>query len=207
MNHPAIGAGAGPHAGRPDAVRAPLLASLLGPGDRPRRRVIADLGGLQQGLLDAISGTRTRLLVVDLPNRRRKGASRWESLDSALPAEHWREPVDAVLCWDLLNYLDAGRLAEFAASLHERAAPACRVHALIHYSSLEMAEQPVAIRVDADRSLRIPDGSLQPRVAAPRYSPKALEKAMPALTVDRSMLLGNGMQEFVFTLAASVPRH
>jgi len=203
MNNPAIGADADAHPSRPDAVRAPLLASLLDTGDPPRRRVIADLGALQRGLLDTISGTPTRLLIVDLPERRRQGICAWEQVTGALPGEFWREPVDAVLCWDLLNYLDVERLAALAASLRERAAPGCRVHALIHYSALEMPEQPAGIRVDTDRSLQIPGGSGTGFVAAPRYSPKTLEKAMPSLTIDRSMLLGNGMREFVFKLRAS----
>jgi hypothetical protein len=203
MNNPAIGADADSYPGRPDAVRAPLLSSLLDAGDPPRRRVVADLGALQPGLLEAVSGTRTKLLIVDLPERRRAGTDHWEHIDSALPTGHWRVPVDAVLCWDLLNYLDVERLAGLAASLRDRAAPACRVHALIHYSALEMPEQPAGIRIDSDRALQIPNDALQSRVAAPRYSPKALEKAMPSLTVDRSMLLGNGMREFLFKLRVS----
>lgn len=183
-----------------ESTRAPLLADLLSPPPERRRRVIADLCALQQGVIDAIAGTRTRLVVLDLPERRVRTSRRWHGLDVGQAADPWREPLDAVLCWDLLNYLEAGELAELADALAARAAPHCRIHALIQYSAVDMPNEPGRIQLDADRSL-LPTagaGDPTPRRASPRYSPKALEKAMPALTVDRTMLLGNGMQEFIF---------
>ena len=37
-------------------------------------------------------------------------------------------------------------------------------------------------------------------VAAPRYSPEALDKSMGRFGIDRARLLSNGMQEFLFQL-------
>ncbi len=198
MKHPEPGEDADPLLGAPGAIRAPLLAALLDRGGSSRRRVIADLGTLQPGMLDALSQSRTRLVVADLPGRRAENEDDWDRLDAALPRRHWREPLAAVLCWDLLNYLDAGRLAALAEALRERAAPDCRVHALIHYSALEMPGAPGQIRIDPNLDLRIPSLADTRPIATPRYTPKALEKAMPALVVERTMLLGNGMQEFTF---------
>lgn len=187
-----------------EGTRAPLLAELLAPPADRRRRVIADLCALQPGVIDAVAGTRTRLVVLDLPERRARASTRWHRLDTGLAADHWREPLDAVLCWDLLNYLEADELAELAGAISARSAPHCRIHALIQYSAVDMPTEPGRMQLDADRSL-LPapgDASEAPRRSAPRYSPKALEKAMPALRVDRTMLLGNGMQEFVFVPSA-----
>ena len=62
-----------------------------------------------------------------------------------------------------------------------------------------MAAEPSAWPIDEDRTLGAPPTGGE-RTEAPRYSPKGLEKAMPTLRVERTMLLNNGMQEFVFEL-------
>jgi len=193
-----------PDAARVEAsagVRAPLLSGVLDRCGRSERRIVADLAAVQPGLLERLTGTRTRLVVADLPARRAAGAADWYLLDAAMPAAYWREPVDVVLCWDLLNYLDAGQLAATALALRERAAPGCRIHALIQYSALTMPAHPGRMRINSALELRTvsPTGEGHD-IAAPRYSPKALNKAMPALSVERTMLLGNGMQEFVFAV-------
>ncbi|MDT8448997.1 MAG: hypothetical protein RQ847_02380 [Wenzhouxiangellaceae bacterium] len=185
-----------------ERIRVPLLAQTIAERATSGRQVWLDLGHVQPGLLPLLQRGRTRLLVADLAAGRAAGCADWHLPDAALsgtgagPGEH----IDCVLCWDLLNYLAPDEMGELAARLAGNADPDCVVHALIQYSGREMPDRPLRLRVVESAELEIepePDAVMIP---SPRYSPKGLEKAMPELVVDRTMLLNNGMQEFLFRL-------
>lgn len=195
----AVATPVGPTSSGADArVSVPLLAELLTAEDR-RRRVWADLGGAQGGLTHNLSGKPSHLLVADLPRALLDGQAQWYLPDSILPGKFWREPVDRFLCWDLLNYMNGNELGALSTCLARHGANECRVHALIQYSGKQMSECPARFTLDGDLRL-IVDEVGPSRRQAPRYSPKALEKAMPDLRVERTLLLNNGMQEFLFGL-------
>jgi hypothetical protein len=172
-------------------IRLPLLARLFDERDASARSCWADLGPVQPGLVAGLAGTRSKLFVLDLPGLRADGRS-W----SRPPAPD--EPISLALCWDLLNYMDAGELGALSAAVAATGCPGCRMHALIQYSSKTMPGRPCAFSIDERLNFTPRDGG--DAVEAPRYSPKALEKAMPLLRVESTMLLNNGMQEFVFAI-------
>lgn len=173
------------------AVRLPLLQRLFDACNGQVRTCLADLGPVQPGIVERLVDTRSRLDVLDVPARRAAGES-WPGAAAAA------EPAGVVLCWDLLNYLDVDELRALSAAIACIARADARVHALIQYSATTMPSQPCRMRIDRELGMRpepTPD-----TVAPPRYSPKALEKAMPQLQVESTMLLNNGMQEFLFAL-------
>ena len=182
-----------------ERVRLPLLARLHERIAARGRVCWADLGRAQAGRLARLSRDRARIFVFDLPALRAGGGT-WTRLDRAgLPAPD--EAVQAFLGWDLLNYMTAGELGELAASMAAHADSGCRLHALIQYSSKTMPQWPGAHSLDENFALQPADpGEAMP---APRYSPKALEKALPQWRVESTMLLNNGMQEFLFALRAA----
>lgn len=182
-----------------ERVRVPLLLELLAWDGRRHRRVWADLGGAQAGLIARLTGTPSRLIIADLPAALRDDTEQWHLPDGILNASFWSEPVDCFLCWDLLNYMRPDQLGELAECVARLGGSGCRVHALIQYSGKTMAETPGRYSLDEDLQLSVSDPDAA-RTQTPRYSPKALEKAMPELRVERTMLLNNGMQEFVFSL-------
>lgn len=186
----------GPSAER---VRVPLLAELLERDVRGRRRIWADLGASQAGLIARLTDSASRLIVSDLPAALLDGNANWHLPDSVLETSFWNESVDCFLCWDLLNYMRPDQLAELSQRIARLGGSDCRVHALIQYSGKTMTAIPGRYSLDDDLQLTVStaDG---PMTQTPRYSPKALEKAMPQLQVERTMLLNNGMQEFVFGL-------
>jgi len=180
-----------------ERVRVPLLAQLLDPAVLDRRRVWVDLGQAQAGLIDRLVGTPSRLIVTDLPRSLAADQTPWHRPETVLHEAVWNESVDGFLCWDLLNYMQAEELAELSRGIALRGGQACTVHALIHYSARMMTAMPADFRLDRDLQLAVSTSGDSTR-PAPRYSPKALEKAMPELRVERTMLLNNGMQEFLF---------
>lgn len=187
------------HGGSPERVKVPLLAELLASGSADRRRVWADLGSAQSGLVDRLTGGRNRLIVADLPAALASADAQWHLPDKVLDEMFWTDPVDCILCWDLLNYMNTEQLGELSRRVARRSRSGSSVHALIQYSGTSMSRSPGRYGLESDGQLSVvPDDS--PPTGTPRYSPKALEKAMPELRVERTMLLNNGMQEFMFNV-------
>lgn len=180
-------------------VRVPLLAQLLAPATLITRCVWVDAGRAQSGLIDRLTGTPGRLIVADLPRALEDHAAGWHLPDNGLAEAVWSEPVDRFLYWDLLNYMQKDQLAELSVSIASRASVNCTIHALIQYSRTTMTEAPACFNLADDLQLQVTESG-QRETSTPRYSPKALEKAMPELRVERTMLLNNGMQEFLFSL-------
>lgn len=180
-----------------ERVKVPLLVELLARDVGDRRRVWADLGRAQSGLVERLADARNRLIVADLPGALEGGDSNWHRPDKVLDARFWAEPVDCFLCWDLLNYMRPEQLGELSRRIAHRAQAGSSVHALIQYSGTSMSETPGRYGMNADGQLTVVPADA-PSTKTPRYSPKALEKTMPELRVERTMLLNNGMQEFIF---------
>jgi len=180
-------------------VSVPLLAQLLDPARPGQRCVWVDLGRAQSGLIEKLTGAPNRLIVADLPRSLATGQAHWHRLEIVVAATVCDEAADRFLCWDLLNYMQADALAELSGKIAARASRDCTIHALIQYSATTMSETPAEFRLAPNLDLTISTTGELAR-PTPRYSPRALEKAMPALRVERTLLLNNGMQEFLFRL-------
>lgn len=195
----ALGGSERAEASRGERVRVPLLERLLSETEPGRSATWCDFGPVQGGLVDALSERSDRVIVADLPAALAAGEGQWHRFERITGIRHFARPVDRFLCWNLLDYMVPDQLRELADGIAACGAARCRVHALICYSSRDMAATPSRWPVGEDLTLAAPPGRGE-RIDAPRYSPKALEKAMPALRVERTMLLNNGMQEFLLAL-------
>jgi hypothetical protein len=176
----------------PQPLRVPLLLERLDALADGRRQHWLDLGRAQPALIERLGCGPNRLTVADLdaPDPER-------GLTAPLPGT-MRGGVDLVLCWDWPNYLSPEALARFGEALARVVHPGSALHALIHYRSDRMPESPQAFRLTVDGRLEGGTTVIGQR-SAPRYSPKALEKSMSGWQVERTLLLNNGMQEFVLT--------
>ncbi|RFF28596.1 MULTISPECIES: hypothetical protein [unclassified Wenzhouxiangella] len=190
----------------PEPIRAPLFAMAVEDFEDDRRHVVLDLGRAREGTVALFSGYRCRLDVVDLPAKLGdlpdvdeeggpEAVERW--LDGLLPPTQG-ESVDLVLCWNLLNYLPAGVIEALGRRLAERASPQARLHALIEYRATRMPAVPASYAPVGLELVDDPPEGDPATVAAPRYSPKELEKRLPGFTSEKTMLLGNGMQEYLY---------
>jgi len=180
-----------------ESIRLPLFKQWLTElPDASRRQVWLDLGRLQVCLVPHLLEHSARLLVADLTIGGESGSDQRVALDRLLPQCCWNEPLDRVCLWDLLDYLEPENLSTLSAELAGHAGHGCRLHALIQYSRADMPQSPRRLRLKPDGMLEVSNRSAATRTA-PRPSPKRLEKLMPEFAVDRTMLLNNGMQEFV----------
>jgi hypothetical protein len=183
-------------------LRVPLFETAIRALDDEQRHVVLDLGVARSGTVSLCNGRRCRLDVMALEAGAESGLDQLEAeefsalVKSALPPAAG-ESVDLVLCWNLLNYLSTEQIATILAELAPRCRPGCRVHALIEYSARSMPATPLCLTPAGPGMLEavLVDGQ---QVPAPRYSARDLEQCMPGFAHERTMLLGGGMQEYLF---------
>jgi len=192
--------------GGPEPSRAPLFSMAVEAFEDDLRHVVLDLGRARAGTVELFGGYRCRLDIADmpahlsaLPDIEDEGGSqaveRW--LDGLLPPTRG-ETVDLVLCWNLLNYLPAAVIEALGRRLAERASPRARLHALIEYQATRMPAVPASFAPVGRQLLADPARGDPGAIPAPRYSPKELEKRLPGFGSEKTMLLGNGMQEYLY---------
>lgn len=183
------------------ALNAPLFRSVIDRMNGGGRWVVLDLGPAGNGTVSLFGQFRCRLEIADIAT----GIDALNAeddparlVDSMLPPQR-DELVDIVLCWDILNYLNRASLRALMDGVARRCHAGSLMHALIVYSAPRMSAQPGRfVPTDEGRTLNV-SGSVG-QVDAPRYSPEDLSVAMPRFTVERAMLLRNGMQEFLFRM-------
>lgn len=184
-------------------LRAPLFAALIARLRAADRCVVLDLGAAQAGTIALLNEFRCRLDIADLGASLERLAAEHDPdeldtlIESLLPRP--REPADAVLCWDLLNYLPRPALGILLEHTAARSRPGTLVHALIAYSSARMPAQPGQYAAMGETQLA-PTAPGAAERAAPRYTPQDLARCLPGYHIERAMLLRNGMQEFLFRL-------
>lgn len=202
-----------PDAAAADGFRAPLFAELCERLGRSERRLLLELGALSAGTLELLHGYRCCLQVLVAAEALAAlsgGGHSAEELDrqvADLLAPTLAEPVDAVFCWDLLDYLDPPLLAAFGRRLAAIVRPGGVAHALIHTTAAALPTRPSVYAALAADRLQCLGGDADGR-QPPRYSPWDIEKHSANLRVERSVMLRNGMQEFLLRVEpqAAAPR-
>lgn len=191
-------------AGPPENLNAPLFHSLIQRLSAGGRWVVLDLGAAHSATIRAFGRYRCRLEIVELIDGldalngevdARRIRQRAESLLPPLRGE----PVDVVLCWDLINYLNQPALTAVMECIALRCKRGALAHGLVYYSAKAMPERPSTFVPVDDQHIvqQVVPGRERP---APRYSPEDLARCMPRYSVERGRLLRNGMQEFLFRL-------
>jgi len=201
----ALGRLSDPQDGTDDALlNAPLFHTLVGRLDDEQRHVVLDLGPPQAGTVALFGRFRCRLDIgdfaanLDAVRAVTEPQELPETIAGLLPPAR-REHADIILCWDLFNYLERPALKALMDCVAEHGQAGTLVHALVVYSAKMMPVLPNRYVPVDDHSLRIV-ANTQEMQPAPRYSPEDLGLCMPAYSLERAMLLRNGMQEFLFRL-------
>lgn len=183
-------------------LRVPLFESIMAGLNDEARHVLIDCGPARAGMIDLLAGTRCRLDILDLPARLGTLNALPEETDLAgwfgkLLPQAAGENADVIFCWNLFDYLQPLQVSAMMNVLSARLRPGGRVHALVHYASPRMPEGPGGMAPMGKTVLKLEPGGPATRTA-PRHSRGTLEKFMPGMKAERTMLLGNGMQEYLF---------
>jgi hypothetical protein len=167
---------------------------------------VLDLGPPLAGNIKLLSELGCRVRIADL--NRSLGAETLESrqpeamgalLEQLLPLEP-DERFDALLAWDVFDYLRPDQVSVLMARL----TPACQPGALalvMVSTRRQIPARPARYRI-VDRETLHCDGPLQPMRPCPLYTQLDLAHMMPAFSVRRSFLLRSGIQEYLFACDA-----
>jgi hypothetical protein len=182
---------------------SPLFHSLVERMDEDSRYEILDLGPATPENIAFFGRYHCRLNIADCltdlvalhKDEEDVEAQLGERVRSMLPP-HADRRFDIVLAWDVLNYLDKAVLRALIEDLSGSIDHNTQLHAYV-YPRQSMPERPSRFRIFPDGSLAITPGAPAER-PSPCYLQPELEKLMPGLTVQRSVLLKNGIQEYLF---------
>jgi hypothetical protein len=107
---------------------------------------------------------------------------------------------DAVLIWDLINYLERREVAALARQLARFCAPGAQLFALISILK-QIPAEPMRFRILDHEHLAYETRTASVR-PCPRYAPAELNELLRGFRLDRSFLMRHGTQEYLFTRQA-----
>lgn len=106
-----------------------------------------------------------------------------------------QKPLDAILLWDLPNYLHKKMLSALIQYLLPRTNQSSLIHTYIH-TRQSMPEQPAKYSLLQDNKVLV-DIDTDWTARSPMYYQELLHKVFDPFRVERGMLLANGMQEYI----------
>lgn len=185
-----------------EAFAAPLLAGCLGRLEAGARLEVLDLGPPRAANVAHLSRYRCRLGIADalaeLPALAGgDAASAAPELEAVLPASLFAG-AQLMLCWDVLEYLPEQGIRMLGNHLRELARPGTELHALVAYGTSRVPTRPTGYELVADGIRPAPAGADDPGRAPRRISSGELQRLLPDWQLERSVLLRNGLQEYLF---------
>lgn len=198
----------GPQAVAPglQETNSPVFASLIETMGKKANLVILDLGPARAANLELLSQFRCRLFIEDahelIP------ALTGDPVSDKIVLQNWlaqwtagtdNELIDVMLAWDIFNYLDASLCSTFLEHVMPLLKPGAHLYLLV-YSQKEMPAQPMQFKiVSTDKMVCQPlTGATRP---SPRFNQTDLKKHLRGFSVVKSVLLRNGMQEYLLKRA------
>jgi hypothetical protein len=182
--------------------RSPALKAVIDALNPRSRHSVLDLGPPLGSNVEFLSARACRVRVADFhrslgmePAASKEPAAFAATLARLLPIAR-EECFDAVLSWDLFNYLRPDQIAALMAWI----APSCHARTLVLaliWNRPRIPLAPLRYRiVDSENVAWL--GPLDAVRAAPRHSQPDLARMMPTFAVKASFLLRNGIQEYLF---------
>jgi len=107
---------------------------------------------------------------------------------------------DAVLVWDLINYLERREVAALARQLARFCRPGAQLFALISILK-QIPAEPLRFRILDQEHLAYETRTSAVR-PCPRYAPAELSELLRGFRLDRSFLMRHGIQEYLFARQA-----
>ena len=189
---------------------SPSVAILCQRFSGPGKCQVLDLGAPARSTVAFFSDSACKFYLEDLYRffiASRKDGSRdgdedddvASAITDALSYED-RARFDLVLGWDLFNYMERGAIE----SLMARVTRSCRAGTLLFLTvptGTMISSMPARISMTRRGRLRYRNTIDCQNIPNPRLSPTALENMMPGFRLLHSFLLGDEMQEFLFSYA------
>jgi len=193
---------------RPPVRRSLALRGLLA-GLRPGpRHAVLDLGPPVADNIEFLAGLSCRVRIVDL--QRSLAAETAEKtaegamaalLERLLPVEP-DERYDALLAWDVFDYLRPDQVSSLMGRLSPLWQPEARALVLLS-TGRKIPMKPVRHRILGLETLG-EEGLRQPTRPGPQYSELQLARMMRGFSVSHRVLLKTGMQEYLLVRGAGL---
>ena len=193
-------------AARPSGLHSQALRALLDGLHAESRPVVLDLGPPVAANITFLSALSCRVRIADL--HRSLGAESVESrrpeavgalLERLLPLAPG-ERFDALFAWDVFDYMRPDQVSALMTRLAPAFGPETAVLVLAS-TEREIPATPLRYRILDPENLAC-DGPREPRRASPRHAQPDLARMMPGFSVQRSVRLRSGIQEYLFVRGA-----
>ena len=181
-----------------------LSQRFLGPG---KCRVL-DLGAPEQSNVAFFSGSPCKFYLEDLyrffiaprKDRKNKDDEDDDVVSAIADALSYKDTArfGLVLAWDLFSYMERAAIELLMA----RVAGSCRAGTLLLLTvstGARIPSAPARITMTQRGRLRYRSAIDSESISNPRFSPAALQSMMPGFRLLHSFLLGEEMQEFLFS--------
>ena len=186
--------------------RSLALKALLGSLHAESRPTVFDLGPPLAGNIAFLSALSCRVRIGDLhrslraePVENRKPEAMCALFERLLPLAAG-ERFDAILAWDVFDYLRPDQVSALMARLTPACSPAARALVLTS-TRLQIPAAPLRYRI-LDRETLAVDGPREPARDGSRRAQPDVRRLMPGFAVRHSVLLRSGVQEYLFVREA-----
>lgn len=185
----------------PDEYTSFVLPGLLELARRPPKKTILDLGPALGENVRRMKGSKLFIANFFETLTECGAASRVDAKAFAASCERllqFPEEVrfDLVLVWDLFNYLSLAEVEVLARRLVALSRPGTRIMALVSIQK-RIPDRPFRFVIQDEDSLRYETLASGLR-DCPRHTEAEILKRMAGFSVERGMLLRNGMREYSF---------
>lgn len=166
------------------------------------RQLVLDLGTAATANIEFLSQLQCKVYVehlasmLDEINKRQEDNYHGPALEDQILIDAGDIGFDVVLAWDLLNYLTPAGLDALVTRLRDFSKHGSLLFALM-YNGKQIPSAPARFTVLAEDRLHYGLNGSELRPQSP-YGMSALKKKMTGFVVERTFLLQNNMQEYVF---------
>ena len=162
--------------------------------------VVLDLGSLVSANIEFLSQFRCKLFIEDLAEglnelNRLSSEDRLTDIHNHLQT-YGNTQFDLILVWDLFNYLERRAMAALVEYLIQYSHRDTLMFSLI-CTRKQMREQPSRFEIVSEQQLRY-EIDADAKRPCPYHNGTRILRDLPQFAAERTYLLRNGMQEYVF---------
>lgn len=187
---------------RPPGLRCQALKELLGVLRPGARHAVLDLGPPLAANVQYLAALSCRVRIADLHRslslesvESRRPEAVGALLDRLLPLAPG-ERFDALLAWDVFDYMRPDQVA----ALMGRLAPACPPETpvlVLASTGRTIPATPLRYRILDPENLAC-EGPAEPTRQCPRYTQPDFRRMMAGFSIRRSILMRSGLHEYLF---------
>jgi len=190
-------------------IKSPLLFEMLNKVSQEKKNIILDISQANRSSLEFFSDTWCKLYFTNsiteiskLETSSINTAHKWHRalVKSVGFYKNDKTDIDMILLWGLPNYLSKDQLKGLSSYL----LPQCSKNTYLHmyiFNSEFMSRLPANYKIHNKNSVSIKPQNVSDEIVCPMYHLTNLQKYLAPFTLDHSVMLSSGIQEYIFKLS------